>query len=98
MANGRQYSNAHATSAPDMVRFSAERVTYANKLGMHLQSLRTTQHLSQEQVAQAAGIATFSYRKLEHGESNPGTAANPRLSTLLALSNVFGISIHELLP
>jgi len=98
MVNSGQYNKKHATSAPDLACFSAERVSYAHKLGMRLRELRTSKNMSQEQVAHAAGIATFSYRKLEHGESNPGTAANPRLSTLLALSSVFGITIHELLP
>jgi DNA-binding XRE family transcriptional regulator len=54
--------------------------------------------LSQERAAHAAGISTFTYRKLEKGESNPGTPANPRLRTLVALAEVFGATVEELIP
>ncbi len=54
--------------------------------------------MSQEQVAHAAGLATFTYRKLEKGESNPGTAANPRLRTLVFLAEVLDIPLHDLVP
>jgi transcriptional regulator with XRE-family HTH domain len=77
---------------------TADWEAYAQKLGARLCELRAAAGLSQEQVAQAAGIATFTYRKLEHGESNPGTPANPRLSTLLRLSAVLGVSLKDLLP
>jgi len=80
------------------VQLIAQRKLYAVLLSMRLREMRHLRGLSQEQVALAAGIATFSYRKLEHGESNPGTSANPRLSTLLALSYAFDVTIHELLP
>ncbi|MGB3414602.1 MAG: helix-turn-helix transcriptional regulator, partial [Microbacteriaceae bacterium] len=58
----------------------------------------TAQELSQERVAHATGISTYTYRKLEKGESNPGTPANPRLQTLVALAEVLGVGVHELLP
>jgi transcriptional regulator with XRE-family HTH domain len=75
-----------------------DRSPYARELGSHLRSLRLAIGLSQEQVAQQAGISTFPYRPLEHGESNPGTPANPRLSTLIQLSEVLGVTLKELLP
>jgi transcriptional regulator with XRE-family HTH domain len=71
---------------------------YAHAFGLRLQALRFANNLSQEQVAQMAGISTFSYRKLEHGVSNPGTPGNPRLSTLLALALVFKVDIKDILP
>ncbi len=72
--------------------------SYARELGVLLHRSRTAANLSQERVAHAAGISTFTYRKLEKGESNPGTPANPRLKTLVALAEVLDIDVAELLP
>ncbi len=71
---------------------------YVRDLGVRLHQLRTAQGLSQERLAVAANISSFTYRKLEKGESNPGTAANPRLKTLVALADVLGVELNELLP
>jgi len=71
---------------------------YASTLGVALSRARASRGLSQERVAHAAGLATFTYRKLEKGESNPGTPANPRLRTLVALSEVLEVPLVELLP
>lgn len=71
---------------------------YATDLGHALARARSARGLSQERVAHAAGISTFTYRKLEKGESNPGTPANPRLRTLVALGQVLGIDPADLLP
>ena len=71
---------------------------YARDLGVNLARARQAANLSQERVAQAAGISTFTYRKLEKGESNPGTPANPRLRTLVALAEVLDVKTTDLLP
>ncbi|MFJ4037408.1 helix-turn-helix domain-containing protein [Microbacterium sp. NPDC090007] len=71
---------------------------FARELGVRMLRARADKHMSQEQVAHAAGLATFTYRKLEKGESNPGTAANPRLRTLIALAEVLDLSLDELVP
>lgn len=71
---------------------------FARELGRRLLRARAERGLSQEQVAHAAGLATFTYRKLEKGESNPGTAANPRLKTLVLLSEVLGVPVPDLVP
>lgn len=71
---------------------------FARALGVALLRARAERGLSQEQVAHAAGLATFTYRKLEKGESNPGTPANPRLRTLVNLAEVLGVPLHDLLP
>lgn len=71
---------------------------YAAALGIALARARETRGLSQEQTAHRAGIATFTYRKLENGESNPGKPANPRLRTLVALADVLGVPTAALLP
>ena len=73
-------------------------VDYARELGVLLHRERVRRGLSQERLAVAAGITAFTYRKLEKGESNPGTPANPRLRTLVALAEVMDIPVAALLP
>jgi transcriptional regulator with XRE-family HTH domain len=71
---------------------------YARDLGINLLRAREASGLSQERLAHAAGVSTFTYRKLEKGESNPGTPANPRLKTLVAVAEILGTDITQLLP
>lgn len=71
---------------------------YASELGINLSRAREQSGLSQEHLAHAAGISTYTYRKLEKGESNPGTPANPRLRTLAALAGALGLGLNDLLP
>ena len=71
---------------------------FARELGDNLRRARAGRGISQERAAHAAGISSFTYRKLERGESNPGTPANPRLRTLVALAEVLDVSVAELLP
>ena len=71
---------------------------FVRELGVRLLRARADKRMSQEQVAHAAGLATFTYRKLEKGESNPGTAANPRLRTLVTLAEVLEVPLRDLLP
>lgn len=71
---------------------------YVRELGVALSRARARRGLSQERVASAAGLSAFTYRKLEKGESNPGTPANPRLRTLVALAEVLEIPVAALLP
>lgn len=69
---------------------------YARALGLRLQRARLAKGMSQEAVAHAAGISTFSYQKFEKGESKPGTPMNPRLRTLLALAEALDVRVGEL--
>lgn len=71
---------------------------FAREFGSRLLHARAQRGLSQEHVAHAAGLATFTYRKLERGESNPGTPANPRLRTIVCLAEVLEIPLPDLLP
>ncbi|WP_460853093.1 helix-turn-helix domain-containing protein [Nocardioides montaniterrae] len=71
---------------------------YARQLGTNLQRARMARGLSQEKVAHLAGIAGFTYQKFEKGESRPGTPMNPRLTTIIALSQVLEVPIVDLLP
>lgn len=70
---------------------------YSLRLSRKLCALRYERGWSQEHVAHLAGISTYTYQKFEKGESKPGTPMNPRLFTLLALADVFGIDVSELL-
>lgn len=70
---------------------------FARELGLKLRRARLERGLSQEQVAHAAGISAFTYQKFEKGESRPGTPMNPRMTTLIALSEVLGIPMCDLL-
>ena len=69
---------------------------YARALGLRLQRARLAKGMSQEAVAHAAGISTFTYQKFEKGESKPGTPMNPRLRTLLALAEALEVGGGEL--
>lgn len=70
----------------------------AQALGRRLSNLREARGLTQEVVAEAAGMSRNHYQLLETGLSNRRTKrpANPRLSTLVALSDVLGVSVPEL--
>ena len=70
---------------------------YSQRLGYRLRDLRRERGLSQEDVANGAGIAIYTYQKYEKGESKPGTPMNPTYHTLLSLAWVFGLSVTELL-
>ena len=69
---------------------------YARALGLRLQRARLAKGMSQEAVAHAAGISTFTYQKFEKGESKPGTPMNPRLRTLFALARALEVEAREL--
>lgn len=70
---------------------------FSRKLGQRLYELRTEQKISQEYIAQRAGISAYTYQKFEKGESKPGTPMNPQLYTLLALADAFGVSLKTLI-
>lgn len=71
---------------------------YGREIGVRLQRARERRGLSQERTAHLAGIASYTYQKLEKGESRPGSPLNPRLTTLLALCQVLDIPLVELVP
>lgn len=83
----------NSTSAVD-----AEWQEFVERLSVQLRRLRLEVGLSQEEVASRAGLSRFIYRQYESGESRRGTAANPALRSVLAIAQVLGVSIEELLP
>lgn len=60
-------------------------------LSANIKELRKKHQLSQEQLAQKAGITYSTLIKIESGSNK-----NPTLETLTKLANVFGVRIDEL--
>lgn len=60
-------------------------------LASNIKKLRKEHHLSQEQLAQKAGITYSTLIKIESGANK-----NPTLETMKKLADVFGISLDEL--
>ena len=67
-------------------------------LGQRLAQLREAKGPTQEEVAHAAGISRQHYQLLESGLGVRRTKApaNPRLSTLIKLSEVLGTTVPDL--
>lgn len=71
---------------------------YARDIGTNIQRHRVARGYSQDRVAYEANLSRYTYQKLEKGESRPGTPANPRLMTLLAIAQVLKVDLDDLLP
>ncbi|WP_394194392.1 helix-turn-helix domain-containing protein [Microbacterium foliorum] len=71
---------------------------FTQELAVRLRRLRRDVGLSQEDVAHRANLSRFIYRQYEQGESRRGTPANPSLRAVIAIGQVLGVSITELLP
>ena len=71
---------------------------FASELGLQIRRLRVSKGLSQEAVAFRAGLARFTYQRYERGEAQSGAPSNPTLRTLLALAQIFEVSLQELVP
>ena len=71
---------------------------YAREIGTNIQRHRAARGFSQDRVAYEANLSRYTYQKLEKGESRPGSPANPRLMTLLAISQVLSVGLTDLLP
>ncbi len=65
-------------------------MSYVNRL--RLRELREAQGLSQEDLAQLAGLKSGTIYKLEAGVNR-----NPKIDTLIAVAQALGIDITELL-
>ena len=71
---------------------------YTNTLAVRLRQLRADRNLSQEDVAYRAGLGRSMYQQLEKGEGRRGLAADPKLRTLVAISQALNVSVGLLLP
>ncbi|SJN36938.1 hypothetical protein FM104_09400 [Microbacterium esteraromaticum] len=72
--------------------------SYAQQIGVRLHATRIEAGISQEQLAARAGITRSTYAQLEKGLTRPDVAANPTLFTLIALCQVLGVSLHDIVP
>lgn len=71
---------------------------YARELGASIQRYRVDRGLTQEQVAYAAGPTRYTFQKFEKGESMPETPANPSLRNVMAIAQVLGVTLDQLVP
>ncbi len=79
-------------SSPDWAGF-------ATALGMNLRRARTAGCLTQEQLAERAGISLYAYQQYERGATTRGgSPTNPRLATILAICQALDLEINEVLP
>ncbi|MEW2006704.1 helix-turn-helix transcriptional regulator [Microbacterium sp. MMO-113] len=76
----------------------AEWASFAQRFATSLRTARHRAGLSQEDVAYRAGLTRYTYQKYEKGESRPGHPANPTLRTLLALTQVLGVGLVDVIP
>ena len=72
--------------------------SYTKELGLNVQRRRLALGMSQEHVAYNANLSRFAYQQLERGESRPGTPSNPSLLNVMAVAQVLGITMDDLLP
>lgn len=71
---------------------------YARELGTNIARARTAKGYSQDRVAADAGLSRYTYWKLERGQSNPETPANPSLRNVLAIAQALDVGLSDLLP
>lgn len=72
-------------------------VDYATAVGSNIQRFRVQQGLSQEELAYAAGLSRYALQLFERG-GNDGRPANPQLSNIMAIAQVLGVGLQDLLP
>lgn len=65
---------------------------YLKKLGRKVMTARIESRIATDNVATLAGLDRSYYRKIESGTVNPSTLA------LLAIANVLGVEVTDLLP
>lgn len=79
-------------AAVDILAPGVSRVTdLRGRVGARIKQLRKAQRLTQEQLAERAGLSDKFVGELERGK------ANPTLTTLAALSDALGVSLVDLL-
>jgi len=92
MAEGPSRPRGRGEDEPRATRSLRERA-YMAELGQRLRTLREERGLTQQVLAQAAGIATDMVSRLENGHySSPG------LRTLVRIADGLGLGVAALLP
>lgn len=79
-------------------RVPPEWTTYVAALAERLRTLRIARGLTQEEVAYAAGLSRATYQRYERPEPGAGLPANPDLRYMMAIAQVFEVSLDDLLP
>lgn len=70
---------------------------FAREFGMNLRRRRDALGLTQEAVAERAGISLYAYQQYERGAvTRGGVATNPRLATILVICEVLDAPIEKL--
>ena len=84
--------STNPASTPEWAEFS-------RALGMNLRRRRDALGLTQEAVAERAGISLYAYQQYERGAVTKGGAAtNPRLATVLSICEVLEAEVSIVLP
>ncbi|MDF0528678.1 helix-turn-helix transcriptional regulator [Tsukamurella sp. 8F] len=77
---------------------SIEWVTYGDSLAHRLVAIRKERGLSQEALAQLAGVHRNQVSNIERNVSSGDRSADPHLSTIYALASALGVAPKLLLP
>lgn len=78
---------------------SKEWAAFARELGHNLRRARAAKDLTQEALVELTGISLYAYQQYERGSvTQGGEPTNPRLATMLAISQALGVELQELLP
>jgi transcriptional regulator with XRE-family HTH domain len=78
--------------------YGAEWANYMRQLGLNIAKTRNAKGMSQEHVAYAADLSRYTYQRIERGTSADGKASNPSAHTLMAIAQVLGVTLDDLLP
>lgn len=71
---------------------------YAEGIGSNIHRMRVQQGLSQEELAYAAGLSRYTLQLFERGRIKGDKPANPSLSNIMAIAQVLGVTLDDLLP
>lgn len=78
---------------------SEEWAVFARELGHNLRRARSAKNLTQEALVEITGISLYAYQQYERGTvTHGGEPTNPRLATMLAISQALGVALQDLLP
>jgi DNA-binding XRE family transcriptional regulator len=90
---------AATSDVPDTRRMDngTNTAVLAETLASRLRELRAEKDVTQAEAAAEAGMSRAHYALLESAQAASGGAANPRLSTLTALAQVYSVSVVDLL-
>lgn len=72
---------------------------FSRELGHNLRRARVARNLTQEQLVERVGISLYAYQQYERGAvTKDGSPTNPRLATIIAISQALGAELGEILP